>query len=132
MKYSKVTVEKIPEIPLKAGSPRYPLGMRIKGGLVKGLLIALAITLIPAAAISAQKVTTGSKCKVQKQKVVYLDKSYTCIKSGKKLVWNKGVVVAKPSPAPAPPKPPLPPPSPPVVPPPPTRPLLNPEPLPPY
>jgi hypothetical protein len=95
MKYSKVTVEKIPEIPLKAGSPRYPLGMRIKGGLVKGLLIALAITLIPAAAISAQKVTPGSKCKVQKQKVVYLDKSYTCIKSGKKLIWNKGSVTVK-------------------------------------
>jgi hypothetical protein len=78
--------------------------MRIKGGLVKGLLIALAITLTPAAAISAQKVTTGSKCKVQKQKVIYLDKSYTCIKTGKKLVWNKGVVVkvapvAKPSPS---------------------------------
>ena len=93
-----MSVEKIAEIPLKAGSPHYPLGMRIKGGLVKGLLIAVAITLIPATAISAQKVTPGSKCKVQKQKVVYLDKSYTCIKSGKKLIWNKGVVLVKPGP----------------------------------
>jgi M6 family metalloprotease-like protein len=73
--------------------------MRIKVLIVKGLLAALPLTLIPAVAISAQKVNPGSKCKVQKQKAVYLDKSYTCIKSGKKLVWNKGVVVVKPTPA---------------------------------
>jgi M6 family metalloprotease-like protein len=76
--------------------------MRIRGGLAKGFLIALAISLIPAPAISAQKPTSGSKCKVQKQKIDYLDKTYTCIKSGKKLVWNKGVVVTKPTPAPTP------------------------------
>jgi M6 family metalloprotease-like protein len=76
--------------------------MRIKASLAKGLLISLVFSLIPAVAISAQKVTPGSKCKVQKQKVVYLDRSYTCIKSGKKLVWNKGVVVAKPAPTPTP------------------------------
>jgi M6 family metalloprotease-like protein len=76
--------------------------MRIKASLAKGLLISLAFSLIPAVAISAQKVTPGSKCKVQKQKVVYLDRSYTCIKSGKKLVWNKGVVVVKPAPTPTP------------------------------
>jgi M6 family metalloprotease-like protein len=61
-------------------------------------LIALAISLIPAVAISAQKVTAGSKCKVFKQKVNYLDKTYTCIKSGKYLVWNKGAAVVKPTP----------------------------------
>jgi len=73
--------------------------MRIKGSLAKGLLIALAISLIPAVAISAQKINPGSKCKVFKQKVNYLERTYTCIKSGKKLVWNKGVAVAKPTPA---------------------------------
>jgi len=62
-------------------------------------LIALAISLIPAVAISAQKINPGSKCKVFKQKVNYLERTYTCIKSGKKLVWNKGVAVAKPTPA---------------------------------
>jgi len=72
--------------------------MRIKGSLAKGLLIALAISLIPVAAISAQKVTAGSNCKVFKQKVPYLNKTYTCIKSGKKLVWNKGVVSVGPIP----------------------------------
>jgi hypothetical protein len=28
----------------------------------------------------------------------YLGKKYTCVKSGKKLVWNKGVAIAKPVP----------------------------------
>jgi len=53
--------------------------MRIKGSLAKGFLIALAISLIPVAAISAKKVTVGTKCKVQKQEVNYLDKTYTCV-----------------------------------------------------
>ena len=35
-----------------------------------------------------------------KQKVVSQKKTYTCIKSGKKSVWNKGVVVVTPTPAP--------------------------------
>jgi hypothetical protein len=70
--------------------------------LAKSLLIALSLSLIPAVAISAPKVTPGSKCKVQKEKVVYLDRSFTCIKSGKKLVWSKGVVTVKPTPAPTP------------------------------
>lgn len=36
------------------------------------------------------------------QKVVSGNKTYTCIKSGKKLIWNKGVVLTKPTPAPTP------------------------------
>lgn len=50
-------------------------------------------------ASSAQKVNPGSTCKIYKQKTTYLDKSYTCIRSGKKLVWNKGVAVASPKPS---------------------------------
>ena len=76
--------------------------MRIKGSIAKGLLVALAFTLIPASAISAQKVSAGSVCKVQKQKVTYKNKVYKCVKSGKKLVWNKGVAVKKPTPTPSP------------------------------
>ena len=72
--------------------------MRIKGSAAKAFLIALAVALIPVAAVSAQKVTPGTACKVLNQKVTYLNKSYTCIKTGKKLVWNKGVVVVKPTP----------------------------------
>jgi M6 family metalloprotease-like protein len=76
--------------------------MRLRGSLSKGLLIALALTLIPDAAESAQKITPGSTCKVLKQKVVYLKKTYTCTKSGNKLVWNKGVAVKRSTPTPKP------------------------------
>ena len=72
--------------------------MRIKGNIAKSLLFVLAITLIPVASFSAQKVTPGSTCKVLNQKVISQNKTYTCIKSGKKLVWNKGVAVKKPTP----------------------------------
>jgi M6 family metalloprotease-like protein len=70
--------------------------VRIKRSLARGLLITLAITLIPAVAISAQKVNPGSKCKIFKQKVPYMNKTYTCIKSGNKLVWNHGALIVKP------------------------------------
>ena len=76
--------------------------MRIKGSIAKVLLVTLAFTLIPASAISAQKVSSGAVCKVQKQKVTYKNKVYKCVKSGKKLVWNKGVAVKKATVKPAP------------------------------
>jgi hypothetical protein len=72
--------------------------MRIKGGLSKGLLVALILTLIPVVANSAQKVTAGGTCKTLNQKITYLNKTYTCIKSSKKFIWNKGVVLIKPTP----------------------------------
>ena len=76
--------------------------MQIRGASTKGFLIALAISLIPVSAISAQKIIPGSTCKVYKQKVTNQNKVYTCIKSGKKLVWNKGVKVETPTPTPTP------------------------------
>lgn len=85
-----------------AGSAHYPFEVRIKGSLAKGFLIALAISLIPVAAISAQKVSPGSTCKVYRQKVTNQNKVYTCVKSGKKLVWNTGVAVKKPTSSPTP------------------------------
>jgi M6 family metalloprotease-like protein len=76
--------------------------MRIRRSLTSGLLISLAIAVVPVAAVSAPKVTPGSTCKVLKQKVVYQNKTYTCIKSGKRLFWNKGVAGVKPRSMPAP------------------------------
>jgi hypothetical protein len=70
--------------------------MRIKGSLARGVLLALGIALIPVTAGAAENVTPSASCKVWKQKVVYQDKTYTCMKSGKKLIWNKGIVVVKP------------------------------------
>lgn len=72
--------------------------MGIRSSLTKGLLLALAVVLIPVSAISAQKITPGSPCKVLNQKAIYLNKTYTCVKSGKKLLWNKGVAIVKPAP----------------------------------
>ena len=76
--------------------------MRIRETLSKALLIALAFVLIPTTAVSAQKITPGSTCKVLNQKIVYQSKSYTCTKSGKKLTWNKGVAIKNPTPNPTP------------------------------
>ena len=71
----------------------YHWGMRIKGSLATGVLIALGIALIPINPAAAENVIPSSACKVWNQKVVSQDKTYTCMKSGKKLIWSKGVVV---------------------------------------
>ncbi len=68
-------------------------------------LVALLIPMILVASNSYAAVKAGSACTKVGLKSVSGGKSYTCIKSGKKLVWDKGVVVAKPSvakPAPSP------------------------------
>ena len=57
------------------------------------LPIIVIFSLIPVSALAAQKITPGSTCKVLNQKVVYQNKTYTCTKSGKKLIWNKGVMI---------------------------------------
>ena len=76
--------------------------MRIRESLAKGLIAALLLASVPLVAFSAQKITPGSTCKVLKQTLVSQKKTYTCIKTGKKLVWNKGVSVEKPTPTPTP------------------------------
>ena len=75
----------------------YHWGMRTKGSLATGVLIALGIALIPINPAAAENVIPSSACKVWNQKVVSQDKTYTCMKSGKKLIWNKGVAVVKPT-----------------------------------
>jgi len=77
---------------------RYTFNMRFKALVAKSLLVALPLTLIPALAVSAPKVTPGTTCKVNKQSVTYLKKTYTCVKSGKKLVWKKAAKVSAPVP----------------------------------
>ena len=70
--------------------------------LIMGLPIALISILLPVSAISAAKITPGTSCKVYLKKVTYQSKVYTCSKSGKKLLWNKGVAVTKSKNAPMP------------------------------
>jgi len=61
--------------------------------------IALIISLVPLSAFSAQKVTAGAACKTLNSKATANNKTYTCIKSGKKLVWNKGIPIKAASPS---------------------------------
>jgi hypothetical protein len=71
--------------------------------LLAGLVAVLSLSLITAQ-ISVAAVTPGAKCSKAGATSTYNGKKYTCVKSGKKLVWNKGVAIAKPVPV-APPTP---------------------------
>ena len=71
--------------------------MRVR---VIGLAVTLSLSLFPA--YSATPPKAGSACSKQGVTKTYEGKKYTCIKSGKKLVWNKGIVVKKPAPTPSP------------------------------
>ena len=61
-------------------------------------LVALVIPMVLVASNSYAAVKTGSACSKAGIKSVSAGKTYTCVKSGKKLVWSKGVSipVAKP------------------------------------
>jgi len=74
----------------------------MKKGVV-GLSLLLSLSLIPT--YSATPIKSGSVCSKQGFIKTYSGKKYTCIKSGKKLVWSKGVFLplpkTKPSPSPS-------------------------------
>ena len=63
---------------------------------VKLLAFLISLTFITGVASAAVK--TGDTCKKVGTTATANGKKYTCIKSGKKLVWNKGVAIAKPVP----------------------------------
>ena len=71
-------------------------------------LITLAVTIFLVGSMLTPQafasVKQGSKCTIQGQTKNWQGKKFTCIKSGKKLIWGKGIPVAKPvtSPTPAP------------------------------
>jgi len=64
------------------------------------ILITAALFLVPLNAVAAVK--AGDTCKKVGSTATANGKKYTCIKSGKKLVWNKGVTIALPKPKPTP------------------------------
>lgn len=74
--------------------------MRVRAKILIAVQVAIVLALLPVSAHSVQKITPGGACKTYKQKVVYSGKTYTCSKSGKKLIWSKGVAVFKPVPTP--------------------------------
>ena len=64
------------------------------------LTVTLTLGLLHPIATAAPK--PGTACKKAGQTSTSAGIKYTCIKSGKKLVWNKGVAIKKAEPAPAP------------------------------
>ena len=60
-----------------------------------GVFIALALFIAPMNAVAAVK--AGDSCKKVGATATASGKKFTCIKSGKKLVWNKGVTIKKSS-----------------------------------
>lgn len=71
--------------------------MRVR---VIGLAVTLSLSLFPA--YSATPPKAGSVCSKQGLTKTYQGKKYTCFKSGKKLVWNKGVAIKTAAPTPTP------------------------------
>jgi hypothetical protein len=61
-----------------------------------GVLIAAVLVISPLSAFAAVK--AGDACKKSGSTATANGKKFTCIKNGKKFVWNKGVAVAKPKP----------------------------------
>ena len=64
--------------------------------LLAGLVAVLSLSLLTAQ-LSIAAVTPGTKCSKAGAISTYNGKKYTCVKSGKKLVWNKGVALPKPA-----------------------------------
>ena len=65
----------------------------------KSFALLLSILLLIALPISSSSadIKAGSKCAKAGATSISAGKKYTCIKSGKKLIWNKGVMVKQSS-----------------------------------
>lgn len=64
---------------------------------------ALALLVIPTSTVTnAATIKAGAACSKVNQTQIVGQLKYTCIKSGKKLVWDKGVKIVTPKPSPTP------------------------------
>jgi hypothetical protein len=61
----------------------------------KVLAVLIAVSLLGIAPADAATVKAGTKCSKHKATTTVKGIRYTCIKSGNKLVWNKGVPVKR-------------------------------------
>jgi hypothetical protein len=61
----------------------------------KVFVVLIAVSLLGVAPASAATVKAGTKCNKVKATTTVNGMKYTCIKSGTKLVWSKGVPVKK-------------------------------------
>ena len=64
------------------------------------LVISSAMLLLLATPVIAAAPKAGASCTKKNATATSAGKLYTCVKSGKKLVWNKGVAIKKPTPIP--------------------------------
>jgi hypothetical protein len=66
------------------------------------VLVVVALCVVPLPQANAATAKAGASCPKLKATSIVKGKKFTCIKGGKKLIWDKGVVVkasvAKPSP----------------------------------
>lgn len=70
---------------------------------MKKILLSLTLVFALVAPMNATAaIKAGASCKKVGLTSTYAGKKYTCVKSGKKFVWNKGVAVIKPAPVPTP------------------------------
>ena len=74
--------------------------MRVRQAIFTLLALTVLISVIPAQ--SAVPPKAGAVCTKSGVTKNYQGKTYTCIKSGKKLIWNMGVVIKKSAPGPSP------------------------------
>ena len=61
----------------------------------KVLVVLIAVSLLGIAPANAATVKAGAKCSKHKATTTVKGMKYTCIKSGNKLVWSKGVPTKK-------------------------------------
>ena len=71
--------------------------------LIPIALLAVVSSVIPQQAQASAQVKAGAKCTKVNSSQTVSGKKFTCVKSGSRLVWNKGVTIPKPAtPAPSP------------------------------
>jgi len=69
--------------------------------MMRLLPVLISMVLIASVAQAATAPKAGSACKTVGQTITAGGKKYTCVKSGKKLLWDKGVTVVVPTPTPS-------------------------------
>lgn len=72
--------------------------MRRGGHIAIGVVLLLTLT----TPVNAAAPKAGGKCTKKNLTAMSSGKLFTCIQSGKKLIWNKGVAIPKPTPTPSP------------------------------
>ena len=72
-------------------------------GMRKALrILGLALSMVLIVSVAQAAVKAGSPCSKLNATATVGGKKYTCIKSGKKMLWNKGVAIASPKPTASP------------------------------